>query len=308
MCDEVELAERARRRLADYSLVPTAKEIRELGRRTDADLAARLFHEVILSLHDKFIRTLNGLPGDRILRPRTDIKILVLPGMFYRQHPEVGADGHLIIEIARRWGFDVEWLALDGTGSVTSNSRMLHERLRTITGKDVWLFSLSKGSSDVRHCLQNRPLNPWIKGWVSVAGIYGGSPLADGKVSSRFRRVLSRMLCRLVGVDFEALLEMSTQHPYWRRTEWPSQIEMIHIVPVPLAAHVQGALRTRHREMSRLGPNDGFVPVTDVLSIPGHVYTVWGCDHFLRTPELSPLLHRLLTYISTSYNQGEVSS
>ena len=33
-------------------------------------------------------------------------------------------------------------------------------------------------------------------------------------------------------------------------------------------------------------PTDGFVPVTDVLSLPGNIYPIWGSDHFLRFAEM----------------------
>jgi len=298
MCDEVALAARSRQQLISLSSPPTKAEILSLGNNSSADLATRIFYDWLVLSHGDFISMLNAFPSDNIRPTRHDVKILVLPGMFYKEHPEVGADGGLAVEIARRFGFDAVQLEFDSTGSVTDNSRILYEYVVRVAQDDIWLLSLSKGSSDARHCLQNYPFNSKIKGWINVAGIYKGSPLADMKLSTPLRRAMSRMLCALVGVDYQTLCELKTTHPFWQRSDWPSPLEMIHVVPVPLAAHVQGALRARHRQLLRKGPNDGFIPVTDVLSMPGHVYPVWGSDHFLRTPELSPLLYRLFNYIS----------
>jgi len=305
MCDEVALSAQARQQLAGLSAPPTAAEILTLS-HASADLATRVFYEGVVSQHGDFIRLLEACPGDSSSgHPQRDVKILVLPGMFYREHPEVGADGGLAVEIARRFGFDAEQLELDSTGSVTANSRILHARLEQVEQDAIWLLSLSKGSSDARHCLQNYPFNNRIEGWINVAGIYRGSPLADRKLSTPLRRAASRMLCALAGVDYRALCEMRTTHPFWQQDDWPSALEMIHVVPVPLAAHVQGALRTRHRQLSCHGPNDGFIPVTDVLDMPGHIYPVWGCDHFLRTPQLSPLLYQLFNYIARKTRSHE---
>ncbi|MEA3412912.1 MAG: hypothetical protein U9R74_15435 [Pseudomonadota bacterium] len=298
-CDEVLLSVQARKELAGLSSPPTAAEILELARRSSVDLATRVFFEgIIASSHGKFVRRLQAFPRDNVSHQGKGVKFLVLPGMFYREHPEVGADGELAIEIARRFGFDAERVDTDSTGSVTGNSRILKDRLADETQGDIWLVSLSKGSSDVRHYLQHHHPNKRIKGWVNVAGIFKGAPLADRKLATPLKRAANRVLCTLLGIDYEALSEMRTTHPFWQRDAWPSRMDMIHIVPVPLGCHIQGKLGARHTQLQDRGPNDGFVPLTDVMSLPGHIYPVWGSDHFLRTPDLSPLLYRLCHYIA----------
>jgi hypothetical protein len=297
--DEVSLSAQAREHLAGLSSPPTEADILELSRRSSSDLATRVFFEsVVASSHGEFIRALGAFPCDTVTHRNSDVKFLVLPGMFYKEHPEVGADGSLAIKIARRFGFDAQRVDTNSTGSVTSNSRILCDRLADETQGNIWLLSLSKGSSDTRHYLQNHPLNDRIKGWINVAGIFKGAPLADLKLSTPLRRAANRLLCTLFGIDYEALCEMKTTHPFWQQNVWPSQLEMIHIVPVPLGSHIQGKLRSRYRRLLAKGPNDGFVPITDVMSLPGHIYPIWGCDHFLRTPELSPLLYQLFNYIA----------
>jgi hypothetical protein len=298
-CDEVLLAAQAREHLARLSSPPTEAEIIELSRQSSVDLATRIFFEAVMaSSHGEFISELGAFPRDNVKHRSSRVKILVLPGMFYREHPEVGADGSLAIEIAHHFGFDAQRVNINSTGSVTANSRILRDRLAGETQGDIWLLSLSKGSSDARHYLQNHPFNDRIKGWINVAGIFKGAPMADRKLSTPIRRTANRLLCALLGVDYGALHEMRTTHPFWLQNTWPSQLEMIHIVPVPLSSHIQGKLRSRHRRLLSRGPNDGFVPLTDVMSLPGHIYPVWGSDHFLRTPELSPLLYQLFNHIA----------
>ena len=306
LCDEVALSAQARQHLAELSSPPTANEILNLSRQSSVDLATRVFFEgVVASSHGDFIRQLNTFPADNVAHRSSKLKILVLPGMFYREHPEVGADGCLAIEIAGRFGFDAQRVEIESTGSVTANSRILCDRLANETQDAIWLLSLSKGSSDVRHYLQNHPLNDRIKGWINVAGICKGAELADRKLSTPLKRVANRLLCTLLGIDYQALREMSRSHPFWQQNAWPPQLEIIHIVPVPLGSHIQGKLRSRYRRLLTTGPNDGFVPVTDVMSLPGHIYPIWGSDHFLRTPELSPLLYQLFNYIACQTSNHE---
>lgn len=299
LCDEVALSVQARSRLNEFLSPPTSSEIRGLSQSVSSDLAARVFYEGLLaSHHGKFIRYIDGLPGDQPVAMAEGVKLLILPGMFYRQHPEVGADGGLALEIAQRFGFDVEIVPLKSTGSVTENSKILADRLEHESAASIWLLSLSKGSSDVRHYLQSNRLNDKVQGWVSVAGTPKGSPLVENKLRSSSRRLFYRVLCKVVGVDFGALEEMSPKHRFWKEQNWPASLEITQIVPIPLACHFQGVLRSRHRRLLDYGPNDGFVPVTDVLEIPGQIYPVWGCDHFMRIPQLSHLLYRLYNHIA----------
>lgn len=297
--DEVALAEQARALLGGLGSPPGASQILEISRRSSPDLAASAWYEGLMqSVHGEFARRLERYPPDRVARSCNRVRLLVLPGMFYREHPEVGADGALAIEIAGRFGFDAEKVQTVSTGSVARNARILHERIDGDAEDDIWLISISKGGSDVRHYLQEYPPNPGIRGWIDVAGIPAGAPLADRKLATPLRRVFTRALCGLFGVEYRALAEMRTDHPYWRRENWPAQLEMVHVVPVPLASHIQAKLRPHYRRLLALGPNDGFVPLTDVQKLPGVIYPVWGSDHFLRTPKLSPLLYRLCNYIA----------
>lgn len=298
-CDEVALSSQAKAHLETFSSPPTSSQIRALSRTGSSDLAARVLYEGLLaSQHGDFVRYLDGLPNNQPAAQADGIRLLIVPGMFYREHPEVGADGGLALEIARRFGFDAEIVALKSTGSVSQNSAILAERLEHEQGTALWLLSLSKGSSDVRHCLQTRRPNSGVRGWVSVAGTPKGSPLAARKTASGARRLFYRALCKVAGVDFGAVEEMAPNHPFWHIDDWPPALEIIQVLPIPLACHIQGILRSRHDALLQYGPNDGFVPVTDVLELPGVIYPVWGCDHFMRIPQLSHLLYRLYNHIA----------
>ena len=106
-----------------------------------------------------------------------------------------------------------------------------------------------------------------------------------------------KLLCQLFGVDYAVLVELDPDHENWKCDRFPQSIQYIHVVPIPLQAHLQSMLRSRHRKLKQYGPNDGIVPVADVCALPGYIYPVWGVDHFMRTSELSVLLYKFLTYI-----------
>lgn len=305
-CDEVALSSLARAQLVELSSPPTPSEIQQFSQRVSSDLAARVFYEGLLaSDHGEFVRYIDELSGDTVVAKVEGVKLLVVPGMFYREHPEVGADGGLALEIAQRFGFNTKTIGLKSTGSVTENSKILAHYLERECDEPVWLLSLSKGTSEVRHYLQQNPLNKNVVGWISVAGTPKGSPLVEGKLGSKTSRLFYRALCKVMGIDFNVLKEMSPRHPFWNEKAWPSStLDIVHIVPIPLTCHIQGMLRSRHQRLLPYGPNDGFVPVTDVMELPGRIYPVWGCDHFMRIPHLSQLLYRLYNYIALKTNKA----
>jgi hypothetical protein len=308
ICDEVALADMARQTLANLDAQPGPDDIRRIGERTSPDLAARVFFESVRQSDQAvFCDAIDSYPANRV-RFSAPLRLAIVPGMFYREHPEVGADGRLAKSIGEKFGFDVRIVPTDSAGGVTRNSRILAEQLDFDADKPVWLVSLSKGSSEVRHYLQNYTINPAIAGWLNIAGIAKGSPLADRKLSNGLKRGLNRMLCKVLQIDFAALTEMRTDHPFWQNDRWPEKIEMIHVAPVPLSSHIQPGLRARYHEMKDAGPNDGFVPVTDVTSLPGKIYPLWGSDHFMRSPDVSALIYRLFNYIADNAQQhsGEI--
>jgi hypothetical protein len=299
LSDEIALSERARSYLPGLSSPPTSSEINRLCQTHSNDLAARVFYEGILkSQHGEFIRRIDSLPTQNTVNPRPGQKLIIVPGMFYKEHPEVGADGTLARTIADRFGFKSEIIALKSTGSITQNSDILAQRLEHEHTAPIWLLSLSKGSSEVRHYLQHRRPNPNLQGWISVAGTPKGSPLVEAKLKSLGRRLFYRSLCAVTGVSYGAIEEMAPTHAYWRKAQWPAALDIIQVVPIPLSSHIQGMLRSRHKKLLRSGPNDGFVPVTDALELPGKIYPVWGSDHFMRTPKLCHLLYRFFNYIA----------
>ena len=306
LCDELALAQDARQLIGQIPSLPTRDELIDLSEKYSIDLATRTMYESLLvSEHGKFFESLNQLPlpGPEEKRPFNSsprVQIYIVPGMFYQEHPEVGADGSLVKQIALKYGLEAHIVPVKSTGDIVANSEILARQLEKEASQSIWLISLSKGSAEVRYLLQQETvLNRKICGWVSIAGMPCGSPLADLKLRNSACSIYYRLLCRILGVNFAAIEQLQSIHPFWSNYNWPALIDIIHVVPMPLAAHIQGPLRKRYRQLQIYGPNDGMVPIADILGLPGRFYPVWGCDHFLRAPQISFLLYRLFHYISS---------
>ncbi len=300
--DEVELGRRARAVIAGYACPLSQADVQRIHAQHGLEIATRAWYEsLLLSRHGEFKTCIDALDIDALQRldpdTRQRYRLLVVPGMFYREHPEVGADGRLIADIATRLGLECEVIDVASRGSIRGNSERIGEALERAGDKNIWLVSMSKGSSEVLHFLQSGRPSPQLKGWLNIAGIAAGSPHADRKLSSPLRRLFYRLLCAALGVDYRVMHELHTNHPMWAGTLHAADLQCIHVAPVPLRAHLTAKLQPRYRKLAALGPNDGIVPVTDVMRLPGLVYPLWGADHFMRTPGIAELIYRFFCYI-----------
>ncbi|MBC8210854.1 MAG: hypothetical protein H8E21_07275 [Gammaproteobacteria bacterium] len=300
--DEVLLAQKARRQIETTPGLLDKKTLLKLTREQGIDFAARCFYESLMrSEHGRFKRAIDSLELNKASAGNRDqagkIKLIIIPGMFYIEHPEVGADGKLILSIAKQCGFNAELLAVESKGSMAANVKIIEHYLQQDKAVAIWILSLSKGSAEVQRYLQSCDVPESVKGWLNIAGINQGSPHAARKISSSMRKVIYKLLCRMFGVDYAVLVELDPAHDHWNCDRFPHSIECIHVVPIPLQAHLQSMLMSRYRKLKQYGPNDGIVPIVDVCALPGSIYPVWGVDHFMRTPDLSVLLYKFLTYI-----------
>lgn len=298
MVDEVALHIAAVRNLAGIS------EIEKAITAAEPDLATcMLYNHFKQSRHKEFIQTVDGLPVEADPNPK-GIKILIVPGLFYLEYPDVGADGRLMQEIFSKNGFNAEIVAVNSRGSVSENKYMVRDALARQMSKKVWLLSISKGSADVRACLQdihaaNFPLN--LKGWINFSGTFSGSILSDHRTDTQVKRLFLRLVSMLAGVNPAVAGEMSSKSAYWlTEPAFAQRIELIHVLGFPLRSHIQPMLSHRFATLSKWGPTDGMIRLLDTLSYPGHIYPLWGCDHFARSSAISSLLYRLSHFISRS--------
>lgn len=295
--DEVALAHRARAYIANLEKPLSPGQVLAIAKQESVELATRCLYESLLqSEHGAVIDQISKQPTTPV-RVDGGIKLYIVPGMFHRGHPEIGTDGALVGEVAARFGFDVHVVDSQGTGSIASNAERLKADLQRETAAKVWLISISRGACEVRKYLQENAKPASLRGWVSISGIHKGVPFVDGKFRTPAHRLFSALLCRLFGVDYAALGEMRTDQALWQNRQWPNDLEVVNVVPMPIRSHVNKAIIHRYEQTLALGPNDGFIPLVDALDLPGHIFPIWGCDHFMRTPDLSGYLYRLLNYI-----------
>jgi hypothetical protein len=241
--------------------------------------------------------------------PAHGARILLVPGILYRDYPETGADGARLRAIAASIGIPFETIPAEGTAGLDAAASLIIDRLERLpVDEQVLLFSLSKGSAEVRHALiqgDGDAAFRRVRAWVSVSGLPFGTPSFEGVL----RRPLSRVLFaawfwwrRWKLEPVRELLAYQPQAPF----VLPPHLTFIQIAAFPLHSHLRDRRSRRlQQRLAALGPNDGFAVLNDLAALPGSLYPVWGADHYLEgAPDLSGRIERLVAYLIERLERG----
>lgn len=286
----------------------------EFSRRSGMDLATAL-------LFDRVLRQ----PANRgfleritTCNPKPDRLPLVgiVPGAFYREHNNTGADGAEVAGVLKKLGCQTALVPVESFGSLSTNAAIIHQWLDQHSDQQVALVSLSKGTADVKVALgmpgaSERFRN--VTSWISVSGLPQGTPLVAW---------LNRQPLRRLGVKFLlwwrrqscSVVEELSDAPGSPLDSWPllpPGLNLTHIVSFPLRKHLAHPWAPRAYERLRpLGPNDGggFL-LADVTRLPGVVLPVWGADHYLQPNwDVASLLQRVFAVaLSLTANERQTS-
>lgn len=213
-------------------------------------------------------------------------KLAIVPGAFYREHPQTGADGAPLMVAARALGCDATVVPTPSIGTLAEGAGALLTWLQAQSGDQIVLASLSKGGADVKMALADPRASlafSKVKAWINIGGITEGSPMVSWLLERKLLTSLYRFLFWKRGRNFQFIRDLDRRvgAPLAHRVVLPAHLQVIHVIGFSLRRHIQGKrAKSWHRRLSPLGPNDGAVILADSLAIPGKVIAAWGADHF----------------------------
>lgn len=299
LVDEIALYGDAKDCLMDREGELTEQYLEWLTKNRGLELATMALYVWLKEFrYREFCQTIAELDAKADENPST-AKLVIIPGMFYREFPELGGDGRLIQQIARRCGIEASIAPIASTGPLNENAQIISKIIQEHAGQKIWLVSISKGSAETGLALAGlvEIQRQCVQGWISICGIFNGSPVADIRLNRPFTRLVLKSYMKWMGADFRGIDDLRTTHAHWNKNLVNHGIETIHVQPVPLAGYVHPDLVKRYRQLAAKGPNDGTIYLNDLISRPGHVYPVWGVDHFFHDRTVVPLIYKLCHYL-----------
>ncbi len=279
------------------------EKVDEVTSAHGTDQATAMLYKYLLMKHKNFIATINNF-STSLSAPNQPTKIIIIPGMFYKEHGDIGGDGLLVRNIAEKFGFETETVEVLSRGSVLDNKEIILSKLRDNQHNNVWLVSLSKGSTEVRLALEElrgKNLAKNIKGWISIGGLINGTPHADKKLRTFLTKIIWYLTLKVLRIDYAVTDQIACRNKSLQKEMLlDSHIKVVHIVGFPLLSHVEPFLVKRYKTLAPSGPNDGIILLKDLIHISGEVYPVWGVDHFLRTSDMSGIIYKMCHYINNT--------
>ncbi len=274
---------------------------------------ALLFDRLVRSPeHGPFIDRIDRLrQQDGGMRLPGDILVAVVPGAFYREHPETGADGRAIRDAAEAIGCRTARVPIDSMGLPSANGATLHEWLLAHRDEQVILVSLSKGGADVKMALAQPDATEAFEGviaWLNVGGMVDGSPMVTWGLQRPLYRWLVKFLFWLRGRDFRFIRDLREHDgPLASELRIPEHLRTIHMIGFPLKRHLSTTRARRwHRRLEHRGPNDAVIVLGDVCRLPGSVLPIWGTDHYLQSGwDAQRLVTALLHYLCDEFNSTQ---
>jgi len=225
------------------------------------------------------------LDGEHPASPLTGVRLVLVPGLFYREHRHTGADGAFLKAVAGDLGLDVETIPVDGSSGLDASADAINEWLMaSADARPVLLFTLSMGTNEVRHALTRADAPrafARVRAWTSISGLPFGSPAVDLTLANPLRRAFVRALCRFKGWHYENLRDVVRHRP-GAPFQLPAHVRFVQVAAFPLHAHLRDRRSRRlHRWLARRGPSDAFALLDELANLPGELYPVWGVDHYL---------------------------
>jgi len=284
----------------DRALLERARDAAIAPGDIDAATAA-LYQQIRKSPHHRpFIEQVEAGAARRL--DGEPPRIVVMPGAFHREHPHTGADGRRIFELAAKLSWPAELAPVPSLAPMAENAKALVHFLSRRPGRPTILVSLSKGGADVRAAMERPDAGEAlrdVRAWVNLSGMVTGTPLVAWLRDRPLRCLGVRLLLRLRQQRFADVEELHCGEgsALARPFTVPTHVRAIHVVAFPRVRHLSNDWARRgHARLAPLGPNDGGgILLNDVLGWPGHVYPVWGADHYLRPKfDVHPLLLSIL--------------
>jgi hypothetical protein len=268
------------------------------------EITAQLYERICVNPGNRLlIEAIDGPAGPPAMASGADVCLVLVPGLLYRHFPETGGDGEALREIASAMSIPFFTIPLDGTEGLEKAAATIGEWLQfhVPPSRGIVLVSLSKGSAEVMSALAHPELRAAFQrvvAWISVSGLPLGTPSMELIMRNPLRRAFLSAYCRVKGWKLEAIRELLLHRPSHAQLV-PPHITLIQVVAFPLHAHLKDRPSRRlHRQLARIGPNDGYALLEELARLPGYLYPVWGADHYLRgIDELPARLSRMLAFV-----------
>ncbi len=187
-----------------------------------------------------------------------------------------------------QFGFDMRTVPIDGLGSSASNATRIRDSVlgmpRDDPGSDLVLMGYSKGAVDIQVALERHPeIHHRVAAVVSLAGVIGGSPLAEEMGEDELDMLQHFPGARCAPVDGGVINDIrpATRRAWLDSHPLPPGIAYYSLITVPAPGQVSRLLRSSYRTLALTDANNDSQVILADQYLPGSVLLgLLNADHW----------------------------
>ncbi|AYV54850.1 hypothetical protein EFP84_04515 [Leptospira kmetyi] len=268
--------------------------------------------EEIHSFVSKFGKN-DSAKNSQIVTTSTNIKVIHVPGMFYKNS---GQDNHLLglAHIITSIGLKFDYVPVDETGTIQENGEMICSYIsKEAPDLSIILVSTSKGGADVKTAIQKCGQEKYFKrvlGWFNIGGINKGTPIVN-TVNQSWRKTSETRIAfffkQFNWSGFQSI-KRDPGSPLFADIEIPESMIVINIIGLPMDRYVSlRAYEYYQSLLSSYGPNEGLALIGDSYMKGAYNFGAWRNDHYFwlmrDKASLEVFIHFMLAKIEKNKRQ-----
>ena len=284
--------------------LPDRAELKRLSEEFSVDFAAayladrighvpenRRFRDLYEDSRRAFSQKRLKLPVDSGL-----YEVIFVPTYLYKRLPITGGDFAVPRRALQRFGLAYHFVETVEDGAVETNAAIVAEAIgaRARGGRRLIVVSASKSGPEVALALTRLggAATRHVAAWINTVGALQGTPLTDEQRLPDAEDMVG-------AVDVAGMQSLMTERSRRRFQGFrvPSHILVVNYFGIPLSGSVSSWARPGFTPLSRHGPNDGILLLSDMIFPGGITVAELGLDHFLLDQNLDAATVGLVTAV-----------
>jgi hypothetical protein len=284
--------------------LPDRAELKRLSEEFSIDFAAAYLADRIVGVPENrrfrelFEENRRAFSQNRLKLPAgaADFEVMFIPTYLYKRLPITGGDFAVPKKALQRIGLPFHFVETVEDGAVEANAEIVVAAIGALarSGRRLILVSASKSGPEVALALTRlgSAATRHVVAWINTVGALQGTPLTD-------EQLLPEVEDFVGAVDVAGMQSLMTERSRRRFQSFhlPDHIIVVNYFGIPLSGSVSAWARPGFTPLSRHGPNDGILLLSDMIFPGGITVAELGLDHFLLDQNLDAATVGLVTAV-----------
>ena len=287
-----------------HESLPDRAELKRLSEEFSVDFAATYLADRIAGIaenrrfRDVFEENRRAFIQNRLKLPAAaaDYEVMFIPTYLYKRLPITGGDFAVPKKALQRIGLPFHFVETVEDGAVEANANIVSAAIGALAraGRRVILISASKSGPEVALALTRlgSPATRHVVAWINTVGALQGTPLTDEQLLPEVEEFVG-------AVDVAGMQSLMTERSRRRFQSFrlSDHILVVNYFGIPLSGSVSSWARPGFTPLSKHGPNDGILLLSDMIFPGGITVAELGLDHFLLDQNLDAATVGLVTAV-----------